>query len=220
MVTITSTKTTEGRKVKIFAYGKPGSRKTYAIATLPNPIILSAEDGLLSLREYDIPVIAVKSIEDVYAACALIEQGGYDSVAVDSISEIAALLLEKEEPLHKNGMAAYGEVLKKITKLVRKIRDLPLHVYVTAKAEKSQDQDGRISWAPSLTGTKLGPLLQHDFDEVFAARMEQEKDGSVWYGFMTSGNAEWTARDRSGVLDQWEPQDLGAIIEKILRGVK
>ena len=220
MVKITSTKLTEERKVKIFAYGKPGSRKTYAIATLPNPIIISAENGLLSLREHDIPVIEVKTIEDVYDACALIENGGYESVAVDSISEIASLLLEKEELLHKNGMAAYGEVLKKVTKLVRKFRDLPLHVYMTAKAEKSQDQDGRITWAPALTGTKLGPLLQHDFDEVFAARMEQAKDGTPWYGFMTRGDAEWTARDRSGVLEKWEPQDLGAIIDKIVRGVK
>lgn len=220
MVSITSTRSGVDRKVKIFVYGKPGTKKTLSIATLPNPIIISAENGLLSLRDHDLPVITVTSMQDVYEAYELASSGEYDSVAVDSISEIASMLLDAEEPLHKNGMAVYGAVMKKVSKMVRCFRDLPMHVYMTAKAEKSQDQDGKISWSPALPGTKLGPLLQHDFDEVFAARMERAKDGSVFYGFMTQGDNEWTARDRSGALDMWEPQDLGAIINKILGDVR
>ncbi|UOF77227.1 AAA domain [Caudoviricetes sp.] len=230
MVTITNTKDlSKSGKVKIFAYGKPGTKKTYAIHTLPKPVIISAEGGLLSLREFDIPVIEVRSLEDVYEACEMIEKSNFESVAIDSISEIAALLLEKEEDTAKaavakkdagkthDGRAPYNELLKKITKLVRKFRDLPMHVYMIAKAEKVTIKDeGKIKWGPSLPGSKLGDALSHEFDEVFAARMELNKEGQPCYFYMTLEDGEWSARDRSGVLARYEQQDLTMIINKIM----
>ena len=50
--------------VKVLVYGKAGSGKTRRCATAQKPLIISEEAGLLSLREYDIPVIEIKSIID------------------------------------------------------------------------------------------------------------------------------------------------------------
>ena len=51
--------------VKVLVYGHAGAGKTSLCATLPNPIVISAEAGLLSLQHADIPYIEVKSMDDL-----------------------------------------------------------------------------------------------------------------------------------------------------------
>ena len=45
------------RGVKLLVYGAAGAGKTSLVRTLPSPVILSAEAGLLSLSGTDIPYI-------------------------------------------------------------------------------------------------------------------------------------------------------------------
>jgi hypothetical protein len=35
---------------------------------------------------------------------------------------------------------------------------------------------------------------------------------------MCASDGLWSAKDRSGSLDSWEPADLGAVIAKIMKG--
>ncbi len=49
--------------VKVLVYGAAGVGKTALIATLPSPIVLSAEGGLLSLQEIDMPYVEISSID-------------------------------------------------------------------------------------------------------------------------------------------------------------
>ena len=51
--------------IKCLVYGKAGHGKTYAARTAPKPIILSAESGMLSLRDVDIPVITIRTVEEL-----------------------------------------------------------------------------------------------------------------------------------------------------------
>ena len=62
----TSTITADG--VKILVYGQAGAGKTFLIKTLPNPVILSAEGGLLSIAGTDIPYIEINGIKDLHEA--------------------------------------------------------------------------------------------------------------------------------------------------------
>lgn len=86
--------------IKVLVYGQAGSGKTSLCATTGGtPIIISAEGGLLSLRASDIPVIEVSRIADVHEAYAfLMSQEGahFDWVCLDSISEIAEVVLNAE----------------------------------------------------------------------------------------------------------------------------
>lgn len=253
MVNIISTNTvlTERRKVNILVYGAPGTRKTLSIATLPNPIIISSEQGLLTLREYDIPVIEVKSVAEVFEALEYVEKSDYDSVAIDSLSEIASFILDEAvenitakavskvqgktgrkvdaDEVDINGMAPYNDLLKVGTKLSRRIRDLPQHVYAICRATKTQVQEGGPKkWYPLFPGQKLGDAMCHDFSIILAAR-EITVEGKNYYCFQAQSDTEWAARDRSGALgnvdkngkfNPMEKQDLSAIIDKILGVVK
>lgn len=205
--------------VRVLVYGAAGSGKTSLIRTLPNPIVLSAEGGLLSIQDADLPFIEIKTMDDLREAYSFIagEAGSeFESVALDSISEIAEVVLNAEKKVAKDPRQAYGAMQEQMGDLIRAFRDIPgKHVYMSAKLEKSQDEMGRILYAPSMPGNKVGQSLPYFFDEVLALRVEKDADGNTQRALMCDSDGLWQAKDRSGRLAVWEAPDLGAIIEKI-----
>jgi phage nucleotide-binding protein len=205
--------------VKLLVYGQAGAGKTSLIKTLPQPIVLSAEGGLLSIQDADLPYIEINSMDDLREAWVWLgtaEGMGYQSVALDSISEIAEVCLNTEKKATKDPRQAYGAMQEQMADIIRAFRDLPgRHVLMTAKLEKSQDEMARILYAPSMPGNKTGQSLPYFFDEVLALRVERDADGNTQRALMCDGDGSWLAKDRSGKLDTWEAADLGAIIAKI-----
>ena len=206
--------------VKLLVYGASGAGKTYLIKTLPDPIILSAEAGLLSIRGTNLPYIPISAMDDLIEAYKWIteseEAKHFQSIALDSISEIAEVVLSAEKKVNKDPRQAYGAMADQMGDLIRSFRDLPgKHVYFSAQVEKAQDEMGRILYAPSMPGKQTGRALPYYFDEVFALRMERMADGEVQRALMTFKDDTWEGKDRSGQLSPWEEPDLGAIIRKI-----
>jgi energy-coupling factor transporter ATP-binding protein EcfA2 len=212
------------RGVRMVCHGLSGAGKTTLIRTLPNPVIISAEGGLLSLGDNALPYIETTTLQQVreaYEWCAGSEESRqFGSIAIDSLSEIAEVVLSSEKATAKDPRQAYGAMQDEISKLIRLFRDLPgdRHVYFTAKAEKSQDEMGKIRYAPSLPGAKAGQSVPYFFDFVLAARVERTADGTVERALQTQDDGVWLAKSRGWKLDAWEPMDLGAIIEKINGG--
>lgn len=205
--------------VKLLVYGAAGAGKTSLITTLPKPIVLSAEAGLLSIQDADLPFIEINTLDDLRQAYVYITSDSgadYESVALDSISEIAEVVLNAEKKVAKDPRQAYGAMQEQVSDLIRAFRDLPgKHVYMSAKLEKSQDEMGRMLYAPSMPGNKVGQSLPYFFDEVLALRVEKDADGNTQRALMCDTDGLWAAKDRSGKLSSWEAPDLGAIIEKI-----
>ena len=223
-INLKSTGSIGADSVKVLVYGQAGAGKTSLIKTLPNPIILSAEAGLLSIQDANLPYIEVSSMANLEEAYAWLtnsdEAKGYQSIALDSISEIAEVILNSEKKATKDPRQAYGAMQEQMADLIRAFRDIPdRHVYMSAKMEKSQDETGRVMYAPSMPGNKTGQSLPYFFDEVLALRVEKDAEGVIQRAMMCESDGLWQAKDRSGKLDAWEPADLGAIIRKI-GGVK
>jgi len=149
------------------------------------------------------------------------EQGSnFKSVALDSISEIAEVVLNHEKKVNKDPRAAYGAMQEQMADIIRAFRDLPgKHVYMSAKLEKTQDEMGRVLYAPSMPGNKTGQSLPYFFDEVLALRVEKDSEGNTQRALMCDTDGLWLAKDRSGKLGVWEAPDLGEIIARI-GGVK
>ena len=211
--------------VKMLVYGAAGSGKTSLIATLPNPVIFSAEGGLLSIADSDLPFIEISdmaSITDAYEwLLGADEAKQFQSIALDSISEIAEVVLSAEKKRTVNGKLidprqAYGQMQELMCDLIRAFRDIPgKNVYFSAKVEKSSDEMGRVFYSPSMPGNKMAQALPFYFDEVLALRVEKDESGQPVRALMTQSDGLWQAKDRSGKLDAWEMPDLGAIIRKI-----
>ena len=205
--------------VKILVYGHAGVGKTTLSTTMPNPVIISAEGGLLSIKDSNIPYIEVSNMDDLKEAYSWLtspEGQVFDSVILDSLSEIGEVVLIHEKSINKDGRAAYGEMATQMTSLIRAFRDLPgKNVLMTAKVEKSQDETGRMLYAPSMPGAKVGQTLPYFFDLVLALRVEKDTDGVAQRALMCDSDGLWMAKDRSGKLQAWEQPDLGAIIREI-----
>jgi phage nucleotide-binding protein len=216
-ISLKTTGSLSANGVKLLVYGQAGAGKTSLIKTLPSPIVLSAEGGLLSIQDADLPYIEITSMETLKEAYVwLTETTDYKSVALDSISEIAEVCLNYEKKINKDPRAAYGAMQEQMADIIRAFRDLPgMHVYMSAKLEKTQDEMGRILYAPSMPGNKTGQSLPYFFDEVLALRIEKDADGNTQRALMCDSDGLWSAKDRSGKLSAWEAPDLGAIIAKI-----
>jgi hypothetical protein len=214
------TKEATAQAVKLLVYGQAGAGKTSLIPTLPKPVILSAEGGLLSIADTNLPFIEITSMDELREAykwlASSAEAAEFESVALDSISEIAEVVLNAEKKINKDPRAAYGAMQEQMADIIRGFRDLPgKHVYMSAKLEKTQDEMGRVLYAPSMPGNKTGQSLPYFFDEVLALRVEKDAEGFTRRALMTDGDGLWLAKDRSGKLEVWEDADLGEIIKKI-----
>ena len=222
-INVKTTGSLSANGVKVLVYGQAGAGKTSLIKTLPSPIVLSAEGGLLSIQDADLPFIEIASMTDLQEAYKWLTESddakAYKSVALDSISEIAEVVLNAEKKATKDPRQAYGAMQEQMADIIRAFRDLPgRHVYMSAKLEKTQDEMGRVLYAPSMPGNKTGQQLPYFFDEVLALRVEKDGEGNTQRALMCDGDGIWLAKDRSGKLEMWEGPDLGAIIRKIEGG--
>jgi phage nucleotide-binding protein len=218
-IDVQNTGSTRDGNVKFLVYGQAGAGKTSLIPTMPAPIILSAEGGLLSIRDSNLPFIEIDGMDTLREAYKWLtgsdEAKGFESIALDSISEMGEVCLAAEKAKSKDPRQAYGEMQTTMAEVVRSFRDLPRHVLFTAKLDKSQDEMGRMLYSPSMPGQKTGQALPYFFDLVLAQRVEKDSDGNIQRALMCQSDGLWQAKDRSGKLDAWEAPDLGAIIEKI-----
>jgi len=219
MINLKSTSTVKSGSIKMLAYGQAGSGKTSLIPTLPTPVILSAEGGLLSIAHKEIPFLEISDMDALREAYKWLAESDeakqFASVAIDSISEIAEVCLGKEKAIAKDPRAAYGEMQTTMAEIIRSFRDLPQHILMTAKLEKAQDEMGRMLYSPSMPGNKTGQSLPYYFDIVAALRVEKDAEGVTQRAMMLESDGLWQAKDRSGKLSVWEAPDLGEIIKKI-----
>lgn len=208
--------------VKILCYGRAGMGKTTLCATAPTPIILSAEAGLLSLRQYDIPVIEIRTIDDLQDAyqwaTESAEAAPFETICLDSLSEIAEVVLTNAKRTSKDPRQAYGELIERMGVTVRAFRDLSgKHVYMSAKQESIKDETaGTTTYGPSMPGSKLGGQLPYMFDEVLRLTVGRTPDGTEYRYLQTRPDFQSEAKDRSGALAAMEEPNLTTVINKIL----
>jgi hypothetical protein len=223
--------------VKLLVYGGSGMGKTVLSATLPSPVLISAESGALSLSKanlerlfgvgnpqvcYNVPIIKITSIEDLidaYNWCARsAEARQFASLGLDSISEMAEVVLNNAKRQVKDPRQAYGELIEKMETAIRLFRDLPgKHVYMAAKMEPMKDElTGIVKYGPSMPGAKLGPKLPYYFDEVFRLGINKSPQGDTYRFLQTQPDLQYEAKDRSGALAPMEYPHLGAVFTKIL----
>lgn len=216
--------------IKVLVHGRSGAGKTCLIPTAPRPIIASAERGTLSIASANIPlarIACLKDLQEFFDWCrASAEAKNFDTVCLDSLSEIGERLLSDEKRSAKDPRQAYGEMQDQIAVLVRQFRDLHgKHVYFSAKTELRDQPDGTKMWGPSMPGNKLSQGLPYFFDECFYLGVGEIPSNvagqpSTKYRFIQTGSdTQHEAKDRSGALDMLEPPNLTHIFDKIRRGV-
>ena len=224
--------------VKMLGYSRAGMGKTVLIATCPNPVMISAESGVLSLAKanlerlfgvatpgitYNIPVIQVKNVQQLMEAHQWAEQSyearQFQTVCLDSTSEIAEVVLSHAKKQNKDPRQAYGALLDQMIDTIKAFRDLyGKHVYMTAKEERFKDDlTGGTICGPMMPGGKLGPALPYTVDVLFHINKAKDPAGGPDYRYLrTQPDFNYEAKDRSGALKEIEVPHIGYLINKIL----
>ena len=218
----------EHNGVKCLVYGMLGSGKTRLMATAASKdepmLIINSEAGLLSLQDIDpavkksIDVVSTQSFADMGEVYELVsKERKYNWICIDSISEVAEVILSSEKSTNKDPRAAYGNLADIMMGFLRAFRDLPgYNVYMSAKMTRFTDEiTNRTMYWPLMPGKQLTNGIGYLFDEVFALRVEADKEGNLTRWLQTNRDIQYEAKDRSGRLNMFEPADLMIIANKI-----
>lgn len=208
--------------LKILIHGLAGAGKTVMCATTGAPtLIISAEAGLLSIAgapDY-IKTAVVNTIDELEEAYDYLEQNPdeFEWVCIDSISEVAEVLLAQEKATAKDPRQAYGNLQDRMLKILRSFRDLNgMNVVMSCKQQRQVDDDSGVTkFIPMLPGKGLTNSIGYLFDEVFALRVEKDDDGEDYRTVQTGRDRNYEAKDRSGLLDMFEEPSIKRIAAKI-----
>lgn len=219
----TSTVTNDG--VRISLAGQSGTGKTFSLRTLSRPLILSSEKGLLSLKGYDLPYVEINSTKDLKDALEEIKKpevwDNIDTIAIDSISDIAEKCLIENKKKTKDGRAAYGNLTDEVIDTLNDICSLKgKDIVCIFKLSRIEDPDtGKVTYGAATVTDKLALKMPYIFDEVLILQTSVTEENGIMRYIQTFNDSHYLAKDRSGCLDPYEPADLGLIISKIKGGV-
>lgn len=215
-------------RVVALIVGRSGAGKTSLAKDLPEDrtLIISVESGLLALKKYKLKtkvkeIKTMKDLKDVYLFLSQDEtKKQFDNVFIDSITELGEVLLaelktSKEYLDPKMALKMYGQYNDDFTAFVKAVRDMkPYSIFFTCL--NSYEKDGlQMVEEFNFPGAKVKANIKAWFDLVMKYEIF-EADGIKHRMLITDDSINPLAKDRSGMLDQYEKANLQAIKEKIL----
>lgn len=213
--------------IKSASFGGAGVGKTRLIATAPSPIVMSADNGTLSLRNepnvFKLPEI--KTLDEFKNQKRWFleshESRKYYTGCIDSLSSIAQVCLFNEKSKSRDGRAAYGAMNDEVTQIVNDLRQSNRTIYVILQEEFERDENSGVSmWRPNLPGRTLNMDMPYKFDLLMHLKLYPmtKPDGTQgsFGALQCHPSPTVIAKDRSGSLDFFEPPNLEHIFRKIL----
>ena len=202
--------------LKALVYGPAGIGKTTLCASADDTIVISAEKGLLSIKEAEVDYIEITSLADLGEAYHYVIQSQYKTICFDSISDVAEVVLSELLKDYKDPRQAYGDMADKITAIVRLFRDIDgFNVVFTSKERRLVNESGVVSYVPSCPGKQLPEALPYLFDLVMPMQIGKLEDGTKYRYLQTETGRRYIAKDRSGKLNPIEEPHLQKLFDKI-----
>ncbi len=156
------------------------------------------EDNEEKLREYEALLKGVEPEE-------IETPKKYRTIIVDSLTELDVFSMYQElgitdatsleEEVSSPEWADYGRNLNRVSRTIRKIRDLPMNIIIICSASYSQDETKRRLYQPSLTG-KLTSAVQGFMDVVGYLAAGKDDDGKPVRRLYVNPSDNFAAKNR------------------------
>jgi len=211
-------------KLKILLYGDPGTGKTHAGATLPQPSLhlLSEGHGDLTVKRVspDTHIVKIDNYNHLLKILKWLRftDHGYQSVCMDSITDMQELVrknMKGGDVADNMSLPDWGRLFKMTEDLIKQFRDLDIHVVVIALAMDTQDDNNRLMFTPAVTGKKL-PKKMASFFNIVGFQTKRRMDGSDRPVHLTilDGDDRYVPKTHPA-LDPVEVPDIATWVEKI-----
>lgn len=213
--------------IKAIVYGPAGTGKTPLIQTAARPLLLSIEPGLLSMRSSNVPTFLAHDAKSIDAFFLWffnsIETRNFDTLAIDSGSYMADVYLQaalkgtSKSGNKKHGMAAYGEMAENTMEHLRTLFYVKeKNIYLICK-EEIADVDYQSLRRPYFPGKVLNIDVPFLYDFILRlAKANVPGQGEV-LAFQCNGNMNVLARNRTGNLNDFEPPNFSALVQKAMQ---
>tara|TARA_R110000851_G_scaffold39729_7_gene100732 strand:+ start:8822 stop:9577 length:756 start_codon:yes stop_codon:yes gene_type:complete len=224
--------------IKVAIQAIAGMGKTMLAATCTKPIVILTErTGATCLSEANIrkvygndavttniPVVEAYTIADFEDALdKLMADKRFDTIFIDSTSELSKMLLAKAKPNYKNKLQAYGDMAEQIDIFIRSLNDAPKNIVFLfhSVASDSWDEEGEPMGTVMVPGFE-GQKMKTDFPflngEIYVMVNDFDDDGEETRMIRTrQGDTNTYAKNRSGTLNDIEPPHIDKLFAK-LRG--
>jgi hypothetical protein len=205
---------------KAVIYGPAGSGKTPIINTAPRPVMLACEPGMLSMRGSSVPTWQAQTPEQINDFFKWFfgsdETKNFDTLAIDSTSHMAEIYLQAALKTNKHGLAAYGEMATETLKHLNTLYYTRYkHTYLIAKQEIISE-NGLTIKRPYYPGRQLPVELPHKFDQILQLDIQNVPGVGQVKSFRCQGSIDVLARDRTGMLAEFEPPNFDLLVKKAM----
>jgi len=208
--------------IKILIYGESGVGKTTQLGTLEGKtLVLSAESGLLVLKDKKIDVIDILDIATLGKVYLGIRDGKlkYNNVCIDSLTEIGEMIvseLEDDEYFGNpsNTFPKWQEYSKKIIKMVKMFRDLKGVNIIFSALRESVEANGSVVYMPQIPAKKAQSKLTSTMDEVYYININNDGQRVLH----TNSTSTYVAKTRANVESGQVISDtvnIGSILKSI-----
>lgn len=207
--------------VKMLGYGAAGAGKTPLVNTAPRPVLMFCESGMLSMRGSTIPAWKAENMAQIDEFFDWVfrsnETKQFDTICIDSVSEMSEIFIKEELKRNRDGRKAYGEMARKMLEHLTGLYHLKnKHVYLIAK-QAIVEEEGTQTKRPYFVGQELNIRVPHLYDLVaYIGKATIVGVPQPQVAIRTAATFGINARDRSGKLDELEPPHLGNLFAKAM----
>ena len=217
--------------INMLIYGRAGTGKTRSALTAPKPLLWAIENGLLSLQSEQIPVVQLPIQENINDAVTkkgtypfaciddfidwCVKQTQYETIIVDSLSELTTVIFSYYSEVEKNIQRAYGLMADDVIKWIKKLYYAKCNTVLICKEKtinRGTKENPIEAFAPSFAGQLTATELSHLVDYILRIDKKAfQVNGKFeeYNVFCTQNKSNYAARDRSGKLAEYELVDNG-----------
>ncbi len=152
--------------IKMLVCGGAGLGKTLMSSTAPNVLYASAEGGMMSVAEKNLPVMDITKTSQIQELIVALDQvpkvrakiigHPIDTVVIDTIDEVARIFVaERIESEKKESMAIqdWGWLGDQLRGMIRSLRNLEMNVIFTSHLKSTEDAEtSRMFFKPAIQG--------------------------------------------------------------------
>lgn len=156
-----------GHHIKALICGRGGAGKTKISSTFPSPFYASAESGLMSIADQNLPFTVIKSSGDLHELLQYMQLDPdkrtealgvqVDTVIIDTIDEIQDILINERmisERTDTMKIQDWGWLSEQMKAIIVGFRNLEMNVVFTCHLKQVTDSDtGQVWYLPGLKGS-------------------------------------------------------------------